>query len=385
MKPKSAVYHCPTFTHTESAGSVRVLSFYKKLRNIKGINATVVGGSSTSNPKVTKNYFLVNRPSENNPLQFLWFTLKFIWLSTIQILKNDIVIISVPKYEILLLAVIAYTLQKKVIIDLRDSPLFLDYKAYLKKFLPPSLAKFIGRLIHNIILFILKISANASTYLLVANNGISTDLKLILSKKDCTKIVILENGVNESFLNENPVRERIRKTLTLGYIGNFSEKDIFDPIIEAFNQSLKFNVVLIGTGRNVEKVVSQLEGKSKKNRVEYIGEVDHSSIPKTIKNKIDLGFIFRTNSSKASVPVSIIEFSSLGVPVVVNDVGQMSEFVSENGGFIISKKSDFVKLIMTLTKINKRPCLKGEQVNAIRLKFSRIKAAEKLERLILSI
>lgn len=382
---RKVLFIIDNFYPHRTAGSVRVLSFYKKLSNIKGIIATVVGGSSISNPKANQRYFLVNRPSENNPLQFLWFLLKFMWLSTIQILKNDIVIISVPKYEILLLAVIAYTLQKKVIIDLRDSPLFLDYKAYLKKFLPSSLATIIGNLVHHIIFFILKISAKASDYILVANKGISADLKLILSKKDCTKIEILENGVNEFFLNEDPVKERVRKRLTLGYIGNFSEKDIFDPIIEAFNQSLEFNLVLIGLGRNVKKVVCQLESKAKNNRVEYIGEVDHSSIPKTIKNKIDLGFIFRTNSAKASVPVSIIEFSSLGVPVVVNDVGRMSEFVSENGGFVISKKSDFVKLIKKLTKINKRPCLKGEQVNAIRLKFSRIKAAEKLERLILSI
>ena len=308
-------------------------------------SSLAVGGSSSLEQPRPEGTITVPRPSERSPIRFLFFLLRLSLVSgkaAVRI-RPPIIFLSVPKYELLIIAPFLAARCSYFIIDLRDSLGFLDYRAYLQHFLPRWLAAPLGSLLKKIVTSIQNRAFKAASIITVANHGIAKTI-------NHSAVTVLPNGVDTSLFT--PLEKSTRTTsslLNIVYLGNFAEKDRFEEIIELHSVSkLSFCVHLIGEGRNREKVLRNLTAAGVS--FEYHGLVPHEQLPALLRT-MDAGFIFRSSGVDESIPVALFEFAACGIPSLCNDTGIMAEFVrSFELGFVCSTTEELSRAISAISE-----------------------------------
>jgi glycosyltransferase involved in cell wall biosynthesis len=281
---------------------------------------------------VPEGHTLLERPSERKPLAFVLFLAKVGQRSKqlARKLTPDVIVLSVPKYEMLFFAPALSKLAPLFVLDFRDSLAFLDYGAYLAHFLPRRLATFAGSLILRTNRFLQRRAIQSATVITVANEGIKRSISH-------PHVVVVPNGVDtDTFTPTHKQWFDGKRPLKLVYLGNFAEKDLFGWI--AALQGLKnVEIHLIGDGRNRDKVAHQLKGIP----TVFHGVISHDALP-SILEQMDLGFIFRKPGVDQSIPVCLFEYTSMNIPSLCNDTGIMAEFVRNNQiGYVVRDEEDF--------------------------------------------
>ena len=315
---------------------------------------------------------LLERPSERKPISFILFLARVGHTAKrlARKLTPHVIVLSVPKYEMLFFAPALSKLAPVFVLDFRDSLAFLDYGAYLAHFLPKRLATFAGSLILRANRFLQERAIRSATVITVANEGI---------KRSIThpNVVVVPNGVDtDTFTPTKKMWFDGTRPLKLVYLGNFAEKDLFGWIA-----SLKglhnIEIHVIGDGRNREKVAHQLEGIP----TIFHGVLAHDALPELLE-QMDIGFIFRKPGVDQSIPVCLFEYTSMNIPSLCNDTGIMAEFVRHNGiGYVVQDEND---LKSTLERILSHPAElqrfetlhafadKEFSLRASRVKFARV-------------
>ena len=94
--------------------------------------------------------------------------------------------------------------------------------------------------------------------------------------------------------------------------------------------------------------------------VSFEGWVDHKKIPEYL-SKADL---FILPSSTEGMPISVLEAMSMELPIIVTNVGGMSELIRDEGGIIINtnNKEQLLYAIMDYIK-NPGNMIKGGKIN----------------------
>lgn len=279
-----------------------------------------------------KGYALLNRPSESKPFAFLLFLAR-VGRKAKQFARSltpDVIVLSVPKYEMLVFAPALSRLSPVFVLDFRDSLAFLDYGAYLAHFLPKRLAILFGDIILRVNRFLQRRAIRAATVITVANEGIKRSISH-------PNVVVVPNGVDtDTFTPTDKGWFDGRRPLRLVYLGNFAEKDLFEWLL-AFRDARNIEIHLIGDGRNREKVVKQLEGVP----TVFHGILPHESLPALLA-QMDLGFIFRKSGVDQSIPVCLFEYTSMNIASLCNDTGIMAQFVHDNGiGYVVKDEHEF--------------------------------------------
>lgn len=286
---------------------------------------------------------LLNRPSERKPVSFILFlgrmgrTAKRL----AQKLTPNVIVLSVPKYEMLFFAPALSKLAPVFVLDFRDSLAFLDYGAYLAHFLPKRLATFAGTLILRANRFLQERAIRSATIITVANEGIKRSIAH-------PHVVVVPNGVDtDTFIPTKKEWFDESRPLKLVYLGNFAEKDLFGWIA-SLKGIRNIEVHLIGDGRNRGKVAQQLEGIP----TIFHGVLSHDALPALLE-QMDIGFIFRKPGVDQSIPVCLFEYTSMNIPSLCNDTGIMAEFVRHNEiGYVVKDEQDFK---VTLERILSHP------------------------------
>lgn len=380
---KKILFILDEFYPTRSAPSVRINSFINEFKDFK---ITIVGGIGKTNGKKPFNYYNLNlygvyRPPEKDFFSFIIFlikiNIKYLYLAK----KNfhDVIILSIPKYEMLFLFPFIKKNTKLLVLDIRDSINFLNYDVYFSHFLPYKLASIIGNTTKNLIEKIHHNSIKKADLVTVANEGI---LKYVKALKYDNKVILISNGVDTKLFK--PIKKRNEyKKFNIVYQGNFSEKDKFDLIYETIPRfHNKILLHLIGEGRNKDKIIKKL----KELNIEFIdhGAINHKYLPELLKN-MHFGFIFREKNVDESIPVSIYEFCSMNIITFVNAVGIMADLVKKyNLGFVINDSKSFSNILKNFVK-NHRLLDKYSNLNLIAKKeFSRNDQAKKLKKEVLS-
>jgi glycosyltransferase involved in cell wall biosynthesis len=318
-----------------------------------------VGGSSSPEQPRPKGIITIARPSEKSPIRFLLFLIRLSIISAGSAvrIRPPIIFLSVPKYELLIIAPFLAARCSHLIIDLRDSLGFLDYRAYLQHFLPRWIAAPLGSLIKKVVTSIQRRAFRSASLISVANHGIEKTI-------NHPAVIVLPNGVDTSTFTPQKRSTRTSNTpLKLVYLGNFAEKDRFEQIIELHSLSkISFCVHLIGEGRNREKVLSNLTAAGVP--FEYHGLVPHEKLPALLRT-MDAGFIFRSSGVDESIPVALFEFAACGIPSLCNDTGIMAELVrSRELGFVCATTAE---LSSAISAISEEEYLKssGERLHAV--------------------
>lgn len=318
------------FLPTTAAPSVRI---HNLLSEFEEKQVTVIGGITGESNLRGSNFetILIERPEEKKCFKFLFFLLK-LWVKTIKVTRKekfDVIVLSIPKYESLVIFPFLKKRTDLLVLDIRDSLRFLDYTSYLQHKMPGFLAKPLGSIIKIVISYIQNKAVKKADLITTANIGIKNSL---VNLQDKTHVI--SNGVDVSLFKPEDTKLSSDEVINLVYLGNFSEKDLFSPVetLDKFLKS-KINLHLIGGGRNKDKVLARL--KSNDLKVIDHGLIKHADLPE-ILNKMTIGFIFRKDEVDESIPVAIYEFASMGLPVICNNVGIMAEIVDKQGlGYIV--------------------------------------------------
>ena len=286
---------------------------------------------------------LVDRPSERKPVAFILFLVRLgkIAKHLSRKIRPDVIVLSVPKYEMLFFAPSLSKLTPRFVLDFRDSLAFLDYGAYLAHFVPKRIAHWTGALILKVNRILQERAIRSATMITVANEGI----KRFISHPN---VVVVPNGVDtDTFIPRGKSWFDGARPLKLVYLGNFAEKDLFEWM-SALKGATNVEIHLIGDGRNREKVRAQLEGVP----TTFHGIIPHDDLP-ALLTQMDIGFIFRKHGIDQSIPVCLFEYTSMNIPSLCNDTGIMSEFVHNKGiGYVVHDANDFKS---TLSRIVDNP------------------------------
>ncbi|MBL7052095.1 MAG: hypothetical protein ISS01_03305, partial [Nanoarchaeota archaeon] len=288
---KRVLFILEDFYPVKGAPAVRINSFIKEFKNCK---VEVLGGSSENVHR--RGWHLIHRPSERKLFPFIWFLIKMnIKAISLTLLKRyDVVIISIPKYEVLLSFPIVNLLCKKSVLDIRDSFQFLRYDSYFKHFFPRVFAENLGGFVKNyFVKGFLNVSFKLADLITVANIGIKNSIS------ELDNVYVVSNGVNVEMFKPN--KKKKKKKLQLIYIGNYSEKDRFHWILNVVPRINNVTLNLVGDGRCKGRIINKL----KEREVDFVdhGFVKHEHLPK-ILSSMDLGFIFRDAEINESIPVS---------------------------------------------------------------------------------
>jgi glycosyltransferase involved in cell wall biosynthesis len=146
--------------------------------------------------------------------------------------------------------------------------------------------------------------------------------------------------------------------LVIGYFGRLSEEkgpDIFLKIAKQWQTDSFKNVkfIMTGSGPMQDDIVSSSKSFKKKNFI-YLGLVDDTS------QYISACDIVLLPSRQDGRPLIVLEALALGVPVIANNIGGLSELIKHNNnGYLVDKNnittfSDYIlELCLDRNKLNK--------------------------------
>ncbi|WP_421663842.1 glycosyltransferase [Lysinibacillus telephonicus] len=158
-------------------------------------------------------------------------------------------------------------------------------------------------------------------------------------------------------------KEKIRKALSIplnakviGYIGVFGKDRVIQPLMRAV-QKTNENIYLIigGRGTQEEEIVSIA---NQTNKIKFLGFVNSESINEYLSavDYIYYGLNSEFNNNYYSTPNSLFNAIALGKPVVIGDIGEISEITRKKElGHILDNLNEesFIRLFKMLTVDNK--------------------------------
>ena len=356
---KKVLFVVDEFFPVSSAPAVRISSFVQAFKK-PWDKLILCGAQNKSGPTLKREdasstFYTMSRPSERSPFQFIWFLFKMVFTAVFLSIQNhpDIVVFSLPKYELLVGLLILSLLGKTCVLDLRDSHSFLNYEAYFQHFVAGKPSVLIGRIYKNGIGILLKTALKYSSLVTVANESIFSEIKSTYPLV-APKLRLVSNGVNVKIFQKDEKSRMVNESFTLIYVGNFAEKDRFDWIVEGVKslreRGQNVNVLLVGDGRNIERIRTLIEEYKLTSQFLFIGKVTHTDVPAFIL-QAHIGIILRQKEVVASIPVCIFEYMAMEIPVIVNDVGRMAAFVQERGaGFVVQDELELIDLLDRLSK-----------------------------------
>lgn len=168
--------------------------------------------------------------------------------------------------------------------------------------------------------------------------------KKFLESKGLKTIHIIPTACNISKFNFNDVK-KIYHLIFLGRLGREKRIDRFIEIVDVIQKkNFPIKAVIVGTGPEEKKALEKIEKKNLRDCINYVGWSNN------VMSYLSQSKIFVLTSDSDQLPSSLLEAMATGLVPVVADVGNISDVVNENNGYIIDKEniSEFVEAILNL-------------------------------------
>ncbi len=136
--------------------------------------------------------------------------------------------------------------------------------------------------------------------------------------------------------NKHNYRKEIKEKsyITVVSCSNIVDVKRLDLIIQALKElDISYKWYHIGDGVLMQEIQDLAQRSLSKTSYTFLGKVDNKDILKTYMD-IDADFLINLSDSEG-VPVSIMEAMSIGLPVIVRNVGGCSEIVNEDCGLLL--------------------------------------------------
>lgn len=149
-------------------------------------------------------------------------------------------------------------------------------------------------------------------------------------------VEIIPFGVDlKKFCPDRPFTER---SLNIGCVKSLEHIYGIDILIKAFAQVVKqlpaidLKLVIAGTGTQAESLKSLTEELNIKNKVKFVGRIEHTQVPAFL-NQL---YLLVNVSRNESFGVSVLEASACNIPVIATKIGGIKEVVvNEETGYLV--------------------------------------------------
>ncbi|MDD2557442.1 MAG: glycosyltransferase [Desulfuromonas sp.] len=166
---------------------------------------------------------------------------------------------------------------------------------------------------------------------------------------ELSDIVITPFGVDlGNYKGIEPVAASQQQRLVIGTVKTMKPKYGIDTLIEAFAQLLsqlqstnakvpELELRLVGGGDQTPELQALANRLGIADRVNFVGHVPHTQVPQEL-SKLDI-YVALSRLDSESFGVAIIEAGAAGRPVVVSDVGGLSEVtVDGETGYVVPRE-----------------------------------------------
>ncbi len=161
------------------------------------------------------------------------------------------------------------------------------------------------------------------------------------------KISLIRNGVDLELFRYLP--QPADPPYTFGYIGEFQSWQGIDNLIQAFElyDDPRHRLLIVGfqkSDREIKRMFSEKFGA----RVELVDRTDRNTLVELVKS-VGILIIPRIAhpAIKHAFPTKFAEYAAMGRPIMVNDVDETADFVTEYGcGFVAEPSPESMAQVM---------------------------------------
>ena len=272
----------------------------------------------------------------------------------------DLVICSTPPLILTQAAIkIAELNRAKLILDVRDIWPDVAYE----------MGSFASRSIYGRFFSMLSNKAYKQADLIVTvTPGKATKLRsrVPLEKKD--NIILVPNGIDESFLNEQIDADIVKKfDLNNGpicsYVGNIGLAQGLESLLVIAENNPNVRFLLFGKGAEEETLRKCSQEKSLSN-VEFCGTLDASGVFTVLKYSALAYVPLKSSNLKDSIPTKMYEAFACGCPVLLAAEGDAASLLDECGLGIHVAPEDLAAQLAGFDRMIKQPFSSEERASA---------------------
>ena len=216
-----------------------------------------------------------------------------------------------------------------------------------------------------------KYALKRATYLIAVDNK-TKDFYSNLYPEYSKKILTIPTGVNNKLFrpfDKSQQRDKLNLSnneKVILFVGRIEPPKRIKEIIEAFNlisvDNKNYKLLLVGDGVQLSEMKDLVHKLKLSESIFFLGVRNKNELP-SIYNAADITILYSGNEGS---PLSVKESLACGIPVVANDVGDISEIIKDGmNGYIfrIETPNELAKVILDC--INKSSGMKEECVQSI--------------------
>ncbi len=194
-------------------------------------------------------------------------------------------------------------------------------------------------------------SMKRSDCIKVDSNYIKREIESKIGKKDIT---VLPIGINiKRFINGDmktiTEKQYLEDNFVMIYVGRLAASKRIEFLIEAMQAIERAVLLIVGTGDEMDKLMSLVNSLNLKDKIIFVGRVSDEDLPKYYANSD----VFVTASLHEGFCVPVIEALASGKPVIVPNRTAMPETAGYAGLFYDPESvEDFVSKVMMLRANN---------------------------------
>ena len=147
---------------------------------------------------------------------------------------------------------------------------------------------------------------------------------------------LIENAIDT--IKFSPVHERPSHIIRIIYIARFDSRKGHEDLVRAWSkisENYNLELVLLGTGETEEKIKSLVTELKPRHNVVFAG-----SQPNVIQY-LNTSNIAVFPSRNEGLPLALLEKMSSGLPVIVSDINEFTEILTDNENCLFFKKGDY--------------------------------------------
>jgi len=206
-----------------------------------------------------------------------------------------------------------------------------------------------------------------------------------------SKVVVIQNAVQNSYKEEELAHQRIEKRrflsiekdeFVIGYVGRLSEEKGVRYLIEAGSvlkeRSEPFRIIIIGDGPRRKELEDLAKSKGLEKEIIFVG------FQSDVEKWLAVLDVFALPSLTEGTPMALLEAMAAGIPVIATAVGGVPRVVESGvNGFLVAP-GDFQGMSEKIRILKENPVLRNkmatEAVTVIKKQFDVHEWCRKIER-----
>ncbi|ABA22051.1 Glycosyl transferase, group 1 [Trichormus variabilis ATCC 29413] len=207
---------------------------------------------------------------------------------------------------------------------------------------------------------------SAATALIAVSDGVKSYL---LDYVDSSKVYVIPNGVNPRRFS--PLRSvSQRESFTVGFVGSLKPWHGLPILTEAFSllhqRVPHAKLLIVGDGPERENLEAELATRGLDAHTQFTGAVNPEQIPQLL-TAMDVAVApYAAQADFYFSPLKVYEYMAAGLPVVVSQIGQLTDLIDSGVNGMLCPPGDAIALANTLEQLWRSPNLRHSLGQAAR-------------------